>query len=216
MGGHFFAIAAQAPASNGEGRLKILGVDPGTAVAGYGLIERRPGRSGREELGCLAAGQISGGRGYSLSARLRTIFESLTALIHQFQPDAVAVEEPFVDKNIQTALKLGQAEGVALLAAELAGVPVMIYPPATIKLALTGYGRAEKHQVGQMVGRLLRLKEPLTSHHATDALAVAICHAHSAPMSEAIQRPLGKQRGLGVRGHRSTLLALMRTGPRIQ
>ncbi len=168
--------------------MKILGVDPGTVVTGYGVIESRPDRSGRNVPNCLAAGQISGGRAQSMPVRLRTIFESLTALIHEFQPDAVAVEEPFVDKNIQTALKLGQAEGVILVAAQLAGVPVTVYSPATIKLALTGFGRAEKLQVGYMVTRLLRLKEPLTSHHATDALAVAVCHLHSAALLEVRNR----------------------------
>jgi crossover junction endodeoxyribonuclease RuvC len=164
--------------------VKILGIDPGTMVTGYGVIESRPGRSGREVPACLAAGQINGGRGQPVGARLRTIYQGLTALIEQFCPDWVAVEEPFVDKNIQTALKLGQAEGVALLAAELAGLPVTVYPPATIKLALTGYGRAEKEQVGWMVRRLLRLERPPASHHAADALAVAICHLHSATILE--------------------------------
>ena len=164
--------------------MRVLGVDPGTMVAGYGVIEDGADGMRRPTLVSLAAGQINGGRGQALSARLRTIFDTLTALIQQFQPDCVAVEEPFVDKNIQTALKLGQAEGVALLAAELAGVPAVVYSPATIKLALTGYGRAEKFQVGLMVSRLLRLPEPPASHHAADALAVAICHLHSASMLE--------------------------------
>jgi crossover junction endodeoxyribonuclease RuvC len=193
----------------------ILGVDPGTVVAGYGIIESQPDRSGRETSVCLAAGEINGGRNQPLPVRLRVIFQALTALIDQHRPDCVAVEEPFVDKNIQTALKLGQAEGLVLLAAELAGLPSAVYTPATIKLALTGYGRAEKFQIGLMAARLLRLKEPPKSHHAADALAVAICHLHSAPpssvrrpsavavpMPEAIQRPMEKQRRLGGRGHR--------------
>ena len=208
--------------------MRVLGIDPGTLVAGYGVVEQADRASSRSPLVCLAAGEISGGRTQPLSVRLRTIFQELTRLIEQHHPDCVAVEEPFVDKNIQTALKLGQAEGVALLAAELAGLPSAIYPPSTIKLALTGYGRAEKFQIGLMTARLLRLKEPPKSHHAADALAVAICHLHSlpadgrrpaviaVPIPEAIQRPMGTQRRLGGRGQRSTLLALMRTGPRGQ
>jgi crossover junction endodeoxyribonuclease RuvC len=198
-------------------------------VAGYGVIEDGADGARRPVLVSLAAGQINGGRGQSLSARLRTIFDTLTRLIQEFRPDCVAVEEPFVDKNIQTALKLGQAEGVALLAAELAGVSSVVYSPATIKLALTGYGRAEKFQVGLMVSRLLRLPEPPASHHAADALAVAICHLHSAsmlsvrrpsavpvPIPQAVQRPMRKQRWLGGRGHRRTFPSMFRTGPRIQ
>jgi len=162
--------------------MRILGVDPGTVIAGYGVIEERPNGSRRAAPVCLAAGEINGGRGQPVAARLRTIFKTLTALIEQFRPDCVAVEEPFVDKNIQTALKLGQAEGVALVVAELADLPVTVYSPATIKLALTGYGRAEKFQVGLMVTRLLHLERPPASHHTADALAVAICHLHSAAM----------------------------------
>jgi len=208
--------------------MRILGVDPGTVVAGYGLIESQAGRIRQGSPICLAAGEINGGRAQPLSVRLRTIFQELTALIERHRPDCVAVEEPFVDKNIQTALKLGQAEGVALLVAELAGLPSTVYAPATIKLALTGYGRAEKFQIGLMTARLLCLSEPPKSHHAADALAVAICHLHTVPpstvrrpsaavqMPEAIQRPMGTQRRLGARGQRSTNLALMRTGPRIK
>jgi crossover junction endodeoxyribonuclease RuvC len=209
--------------------MRILGVDPGTVVAGYGIIESRPDCSGRDTSRCLAAGEISGGRNQPLPVRLRTIFQELSRLIECHQPDCVAVEEPFVDKNIQTALKLGQAEGVALLAAELAGLPSTVYTPATIKLALTGYGRAEKFQIGLMTARLLSLTEPPKSHHAADALAVAICHLHSirpsnvlrptavaVPMAEAAKRPMGTRRRLGGRGQRSTLLAIIRTGPRGQ
>jgi crossover junction endodeoxyribonuclease RuvC len=159
--------------------MRVLGIDPGTVVAGYGVVEQADGPSSRSRPVCLAAGEINGGRNQSLPVRLRTIFQELTALIERHHPDCVAVEEPFVDKNIQTALKLGQAEGLVLLAAELAGLPSTVYTPATIKLALTGYGRAEKFQIGLMAARLLRLAEPPKSHHAADALAVAICHLHS-------------------------------------
>jgi crossover junction endodeoxyribonuclease RuvC len=164
--------------------IRILGIDPGTITAGYGVIESAPSTASRNGSGgsattCIAAGQINGGRAQPIPVRLRTMFEEITALIRRYQPDCVAVEEPFVDKNIQTALKLGQAEGIVLVAAELAGLPVTVYSPSTIKLALTGYGHAEKMQVGQMVKRLLRLTEPPASHHASDALAVAICHLHS-------------------------------------
>jgi len=209
--------------------MRVLGIDPGTVVAGYGIVEQAADRPRQAPLICVAAGEISGGRNQPLPVRLRTIFQELAKLIDCHQPDCVAVEEPFVDKNIQTALKLGQAEGLALLAAELAGLPSAVYTPSTIKLALTGYGRAEKFQIGLMTARLLRLTEPPQSHHAADALAVAICHLHTVPPSsvrrssdvavpipEANQRPMGTQRRLGARGQRSTLLALMRTGPRIK
>ncbi len=159
--------------------MRVLGIDPGTVVAGYGVVEQAADRPRQAALICVAAGEINGGRTQPLSVRLRTIFQTLTQLIDQHRPDCVAVEEPFVDKNIQTALKLGQAEGLVLLAAELAGLPSTVYTPATIKLALTGYGRAEKFQIGLMTARLLCLAEPPKSHHAADALAVAICHLHS-------------------------------------
>jgi crossover junction endodeoxyribonuclease RuvC len=161
--------------------MRILGVDPGTIVAGYGVIESQSGRVRQGSPVCLAAGEVNGGRNQPVSVRLLTIFQELTRLIERYRPDCVAVEEPFVDKNIQTALKLGQAEGIALLAAELAGLTSAVYTPSTIKLALTGYGRAEKFQIGLMAARLLRLTEPPKSHHAADALAVAICHLHSLP-----------------------------------
>jgi crossover junction endodeoxyribonuclease RuvC len=209
--------------------MRVLGIDPGTLVAGYGVVEQAADRPQQAALICVAAGQVSGGRNQPLSVRLRVIFQEFTTLIERHHPDCVAVEEPFVDKNIQTALKLGQAEGVALLAAELAGLPSVVYTPSTIKLALTGYGRAEKFQIGLMTARLLCLNEPPKSHHAADALAVAICHLHSigpskvqrptamtVPMTEAMKRPMGTHRRLGGRGQRSTLHALMRRGPRGQ
>lgn len=165
--------------------MRILGVDPGTVTAGYGVIDqpaRQTGGPGRPSNALLyiASGNIQAVRTAPMSARLRALLQRLTAIIDEYAPDCVAVEEPFVDKNIKTALKLGQAEGVALVAAELAGLPVTVYSPATIKLALTGYGRAEKEQIGQMVKRLLRIESVPSSHHVSDALAVAICHAHSA------------------------------------
>lgn len=209
--------------------MRVLGIDPGTLVAGYGVVEQAAGRPRQAAMICVAAGEVSGGRNQPLSVRLRAIFQKFTALIERHHPDCIAVEEPFVDKNIQTALKLGQAEGIALLAAELAGLPSAVYAPSTIKLALTGYGRAEKFQIGLMTARLLQMAQPPKSHHATDALAVAICHLHSigpsnvqrptaiaVPMTEAMKRPMGTQRRLGGRGQRSTLHALMRTGPRIK
>jgi crossover junction endodeoxyribonuclease RuvC len=201
--------------------MRVLGVDPGTVSAGYGVVDhpsRRPPGAARPAHALLyvTSGQIQSSRTAHISARLRTLLDRLTAVIQEYAPDCIAIEEPFVDKNIKTALKLGQAEGVAMVAAELAGLPVTVYSPATIKLALTGYGRADKGQIGQMVRRLLRLEAAPVSNHVSDALAVAICHLHSAPAMENIQRPLGKQRWLGARGHRRTLLNMSRTGPRIR
>lgn len=173
--------------------MRVLGVDPGTLVTGYGVIEQRPGhspggvsRSVGGSLVYIAAGDISGGRAQPLSARLLKIFQELTAIIRQYQPDCVAIEEPFVDKNIKTALKLGQAEGIAFVVAEMAKLPVTVYSPSTVKLALTGYGRAEKQQVGQMVRRLLCLETAPTSHNVADALAVAICHLHSSTLNQSV------------------------------
>jgi crossover junction endodeoxyribonuclease RuvC len=184
--------------------MRVLGIDPGTLVAGYGVVEQSAGRTRQSSLTCIAAGEISGGRAQSLSVRLRTIFQVLTRLIDDHRPDCLAVEEPFVDKNVKTALKLGQAEGIVLLAAELAGLPAAVYSPATIKLALTGYGRAEKFQIGLMTTRLLRMAEPPKSHHAADALAVAICHLHSSTVGNrlaASDSPMAHKTTSGALGH---------------
>jgi crossover junction endodeoxyribonuclease RuvC len=155
--------------------MRVLGIDCGTEYTGYGLVELCP--DGR--LGCLACGAIKLSPRDPLASRLATIFRELGALIEQYRPDDVAIEDVFYALNVKSALKLGQVRGVAMLAASSAGLEVAEYSPLTIKSAVVGYGRAEKHQVQHMVARLLNLPEIPEPADAADALAIAICHLHT-------------------------------------
>ncbi len=173
--------------------MRVLGIDPGTRATGYGVV----GEDARR-IYFVGAGTIKTSGRLSLPKRLRQIFEGLTQVISDFQPDAIAVENTFLSNNFATALKLGQACGVALLSAELSGLKVYDYTPSQVKLAVVGHGAAEKEQVQKMVDYLLGLKgtekDPASglasagridrSHHASDALAVAICHLHSRNLRE--------------------------------
>lgn len=156
--------------------LRVLGLDPGSRITGFGLIEWRDGRWCHLAHGCIA---VPGAE--ALAVRVRLIFERLTELIARHEPAEVAVERVFVNRNVDSALKLGQARGAALCAVPH-GVTVFEYAPRAIKLALVGSGAAEKQQVAHMVRALLSLQERLAAD-AADALAVALCHAHSRPMA---------------------------------
>ena len=151
----------------------VLGVDPGTAATGYGVVDR--GAAGTLRL--VECGVIRPRRGAPLAVRLQTVFEELSALIARHGPDAVAVESVFVAKNVRSALVLGHARGVILLAAAQAGLGVAEYPPATIKKAVVGAGAATKLQVQLMVARILRLRTPPEPSDAADGVAVALTHA---------------------------------------
>ena len=166
--------------------MKIFGIDPGSERTGYGCVET-DGR--RHHL--VACGAISARAGDSFPARLARIHHELTALLTSFEPDCVAVETLFHAANARSALKLGHARGVALLAAVEAGCPIVEYTPAEVKRAVVGYGRAEKHQVQQMIKLLLGLSRAPSPYDASDALAIAICHVHSAGARDS---------GLGTRG----------------
>ncbi|MBF0527681.1 MAG: crossover junction endodeoxyribonuclease RuvC [Deltaproteobacteria bacterium] len=153
----------------------VLGIDPGSKVTGYGLVAKNG-----TQLTLVAAGQISTKASSSLPCRLHQVFEGLTKVVAEFGPDVVAVEDVFYAKNVRSAIRLGHVRGVALLVAAMAGLPVFEYPPASIKSAVVGYGRAEKGQVGMMVGHILKIKASLPED-AADAVATAICHHnHSA------------------------------------
>jgi crossover junction endodeoxyribonuclease RuvC len=151
--------------------VRILGLDPGSRVTGFGVIECRGPDYKHVAHGCIAV------TGLELADRLRRIFESLTALITEHGPGEIAVERVFVNRNVDSALKLGQARGAALCAIPQ-GVPVFEYAPRAIKLALVGSGAAEKVQVAHMIKTLLQLNEKI-SPDASDALAIAVCHAHT-------------------------------------
>ena len=152
----------------------IFGIDPGSERTGYGCIES-DGRRHR----LVACGSLSAPPRTPFPARLQTIHEGLVALLSEYRPSCVAIENIFHAKNVRSALSLGHARGVALLAASASGVPVVEYTPAEIKRAVVGFGRAEKQQVGKMVKLLLALDAVPTPHDAADALAIAICHVHN-------------------------------------
>ena len=160
--------------------MKVLGIDPGMAACGYGVVEHRHGR-----LETLAYGSWRTPADERLELRLKTIFDAVGALIERHGPDAAVLEESFVGADARTALSLGQARGSVLVACAAAGVECEEYPPAHVKHAVCGYGRAEKGQVQRMVQRLLSLAAPPRPNHAADALAVAICHALAPPLVRA-------------------------------
>jgi crossover junction endodeoxyribonuclease RuvC len=153
----------------------ILGVDPGTAITGFGVLQ-----SDGDELIMVAYGAITTPADWKMPRRLLHIHAELAALILKHQPTDAVIEKLFFSKNVRTALSVGQARGVALLAAAQAGLAIHEYTPLQIKQAVVGYGRAEKIQIQQMVKVLLGLDRLPQPDDAADALAIAICHAHSA------------------------------------
>jgi len=159
----------------------VLGIDPGTANTGYGVVLSRG-----HKLAALDGGVITTGSGDPLERRLARIHARVCDLIAEHRPDSVAIEELYFGKNVRTAFAVGQARGVVMLSAGMSGLPCFSYTPQQIKQAVCGSGRAEKDQVQRMVGSLLSLEEPPEPDHAADALAVAICHANGAPLMEAI------------------------------
>jgi crossover junction endodeoxyribonuclease RuvC len=154
----------------------IFGIDPGSDRTGYGCVTSD---GSRHRL--LACGAIKTKTSSAFPDKLLVIHARLTTLLSESRPDAVAIENVFHAVNARSALKLGHARGVAMLAAAEAGVPIFEYTPAEVKRVVTGYGRAEKPQVQQMITLMLGLAEPPSPFDASDALAVAICHIHSTP-----------------------------------
>lgn len=152
-----------------------LGVDPGTALLGYGIID------GTDQPRVLAYGVVETGPERPMPERLLTLFEVVGDLIRRHRPDVLAVEQLFFARNVTTAIAVGQARGVVLLAAAQAGVPVVEYSPSEVKHAVVGYGKAEKSQMQEMVRLILGLDETPQPDDAADALAVALCHAQTAP-----------------------------------
>jgi crossover junction endodeoxyribonuclease RuvC len=153
----------------------VLGIDPGTARTGYGIVAREGSKLEMLDYGCI---ETTNDR--PLGARLMLIKEALDDLIESHRPEAVGVERLFFNKNVQTAFAVGQARGVVLLAAAERGLPIMEFGPHEVKLAVTGYGRAPKDQVQRMVQMVLAMSELPRPDDAADALAVAVCTAHSA------------------------------------
>lgn len=154
--------------------MRVLGIDPGTWVMGFGVVERRG-----SSLVCLEVGALNlGARSVPLATRLVRIHEAIRDLVTKHAPDCISLEEAFHGRSAQAALRIGEARGVALLTASLMDCVVHQYPPATVKKAVTGNGNADKSQVAFMVTRLLGLHTVPEPLDASDALAIAICHCH--------------------------------------
>jgi crossover junction endodeoxyribonuclease RuvC len=159
--------------------MRVFGVDCGTETTGFGVVESDD--SGRQpRLVCMAQGAIRLKKTKTTPERLKQVFNELTVAMERWQPEVVAIEEVFYSVNAKSALKLGQVRGVALLAAACQGLPVAEYAPLRIKQSVVGYGLAQKEQVQFMVARLLELAEVPEPADVADALAIAICHIHTA------------------------------------
>ncbi len=154
--------------------MKALGIDPGTATTGYGILENNGDDVQVVEYGCIKTSSTE-----SSSDRLKKIYSSIKKIISKHKPKCIAVEKLFFGQNTKTAMSVGQARGVVILAASQAGLEIAEYTPLEVKMALTGYGRADKKQMQQMVMRLLKMKILPTPDDAADALAVALCHMNS-------------------------------------
>ena len=154
--------------------MRILGIDPGYGITGFGLIEAQRGASR-----LLQCGAITTPAGMDFSARLEIIYEDMRKLLEVSKPDAVAIEELFFGQNVTTGIGVAQSRGVILLAIRQAGLNVTSYKPMQVKQAVVGYGNATKHQVQDMTKRLLNLKEMPKPDDAADAIAIALCHARS-------------------------------------
>lgn len=162
----------------------VLGIDPGTAITGYGLV-RETEEGGLVLVDC---GVITTSPDQPLPARLQIVYRGLSDIAREHRPDAAAVEELFFSRNARTALSVGHARGVTLLALADAGLPIYEYKPLQVKQAIAGYGGADKQQVQQMVTMLLNLESVPQPDDAADAVAVAVCHIHSATMSALLDR----------------------------
>jgi crossover junction endodeoxyribonuclease RuvC len=161
--------------------VKVVGIDPGTAACGFGVVQERGGRLRAVDHGWWRTPSRE-----RPELRLKAIFDAVTALIEAQRPDAVVLEESFVGADARTALSVGQARGAILVACASADVECAEYAPARVKQAVCGYGRADKAQVQRMVKAILGLPDTPTPHHAADALAVAICHALAPPLLRAV------------------------------
>lgn len=161
--------------------VRILGIDPGTATVGYGVIDCS-GSGDANSLSYVASGIIQTAKHLPAGTRLSTIRNDLITLIEQFEPDVIVVEAIFFFKNAKTLVPVAQARGVILEAAAFAGLPLFEYTPMQVKLHLTGFGRADKQLVQEMIAAVLKLSSIIKPDDASDALAIAVCHARMSPV----------------------------------
>jgi crossover junction endodeoxyribonuclease RuvC len=197
------APARKLPVVTERPPLRVLGIDPGTASTGFGVVD-----SGGQALRTVTGGVISTGADLPLERRLAAIAGHLSELLDEHEPDALAIEEVFFGRNVRSAMAVGQARGAVLATAGARAVPCFSYTPQAVKLAVCGSGAAPKDQVQRMVGALLGLEAPPASDHAADALALAICHAHNAnsrlaSAAGAKHATLGGAKPLDTRGVRA-------------
>jgi crossover junction endodeoxyribonuclease RuvC len=165
-----------------------LGIDPGTVIMGYGLVQYTGNRLSLIEMGVLRLPVKK-----DSYERLKLIHQKIQELIGRFAPHDFAIEAPFFGKNVQSMLKLGRAQGVAIAVAMHAGIPVTEYSPKKVKQSITGNGNSEKQQVWKMLQRILELEEEISAYDASDALAVAVCHHFQHQATEKISEGLGKK-----------------------
>lgn len=172
-------LARTSSARFGGYKVRILGIDPGIAIVGFGFIDKQGSKLVPVQYGCI---QTEAGTEPSL--RLQQVYDAAVQLIDKYKPDAVAIEKLFFNRNVTTALTVGEARGVLLLAAVQKGLPVAEYTPLQVKQAVVGYGKAEKKQVQEMVKLFLKLSAVPKPDDVADALAIAICHAHSSTLQQ--------------------------------
>lgn len=165
--------------------MKALGIDPGTAITGYGILEGESDSIRVVDYGCIRTSSKE-----PSSTRLKKIYSDIKKIISKYKPEYIVVERLFFGANTKTAMAVGQARGVIILAATQAGLEIAEYTPLEVKMALTGYGRADKNQIQQMVKRLLKLKAIPKPDDAADALAVALCHVNSEGFNSKIRKAL--------------------------
>ncbi|MCG7410355.1 crossover junction endodeoxyribonuclease RuvC [Paenibacillus sp. ACRRX] len=159
--------------------MRILGIDPGIAIVGFGFVDKQGSRITPVQFGSIQTESTT-----APEVRLLQVFEATEQLLDQFKPDAMAVEKLFFNRNVTTAFSVGQARGVTILAAAKRGIPIAEYTPMQVKQAIVGYGKAEKKQVQEMVKLFLKLKTVPKPDDVADALAIAICHAHSSGLQD--------------------------------
>lgn len=161
--------------------MRVLGIDPGTIVTGYGVVD-----DASNDLSLVEYGTISSGKKDPFPDRLKKIYEGLNSVIKKHKPDCIALENVFYGKNVKVAIKIGEGRGVAILCAALAGVPLHEYTPTAVKKSVVGVGSAQKTQVQEMVKVILNLPKPPESLDSSDALAIAICHFHRSKIDDLV------------------------------
>lgn len=169
--------------------MRVLGIDPGIAIVGYGVIDQLGNRLRPITYDCIETPAED-----TTSARLKQIYDACKVLFREYRPDVIAIEKLFFNRNVTTAFVVGQARGVIMLAAEELAIPIVEYTPLQVKMAVVGYGQAEKKQVQEMVKMLLGLTKVPKPDDVADALAIAICEAHSCSLNHKLKMSLERQK----------------------